>query len=352
MDAVRLEQHDRFLGEYFRNSTVLISGATGLIGSHAAAYLDRLNRLQNANIRIVALYRSEEKRAALAAQLHCPQQVCFVQCDVEQGVPYAEAVDYVIHCAGYSGGTKMHLKDPVKVFDTGIGGTRALLDLAAACGCKGFLYVSTYEVYGEQNGEERIRENDPVRLDTFALRNCYAEIKRLCEALLCAFSAKYGLNTYAVRLTSTFGSGVGYNDPRFFAEFARCIVENRDIVLKSHGATVRSYLDADDAAIAFLYVLAKGRSCTAYNLTNMENEISILEIAKRMIALQASPIAIRIEGAEDVSGTGMRKEGKTVMDAAAIEALGWKPVWPLDDTLNKLVETFRRHKCSESEASV
>ena len=282
MNAELLAEQYSYLAELFKEKTVMVSGATGLIGSHVIKHIDNINETTGAKIKAVALYRSEDKCLELSNELINHNYVAFVKCDVEDSIPYEGHVDYIVHCAGFSGGTKMHLKDPIKVFDTGLKGTRNLLEFSVTHGLNGFLYVSTYEVYGDNSTEERITEDFPCRLDTFTPRNSYAEIKRLCESLLCAYSSKYGFNTYAVRLTSTFGSGVRYNDSRFFAEFARCAIEGRDIVLKSHGKTVRSYLDADDAAIAFLYVMANGENCNAYNLTNMDNEISIKEIAERI----------------------------------------------------------------------
>lgn len=347
MDKSVLLQNDSFLGSNLKDCTVLISGATGLIGSHIVQYLDHLNKTANAGIRIIMLDINAAAYQKIADGLYDPSACTFVECDLEQGAPIDENVDYIIHCAGFSGGSKMHLKNPLKVFDTGINGTRKLLDYAVSHNCKGFLYVSTYEVYGDSSCEERIPETQACNLDTFELRNCYAEIKRLCESMLCAFSKQYGLNVYAARLTSTFGSGVRYNDPRFFAEFARCVIENRDIVLKSQGATVRGYLDADDAVTAFLYILLNGESCNAYNLTNPNNEISIRDIAESVIALSGTSSKVVFDIAEDTAKLGMRKEGKTVMDASKLLSIGWKPAYSMDDTLQKLIESMKKDKASE-----
>lgn len=344
MNSEQLSIHLSFLNDRFKGRTILISGSTGLIGSHVVQLIDILNKLKDTGIQSVLLYRDEQKREKLASCLSRPDLVQFVKCDVERDIPYSENVDYIVHCAGFSGGTKIHLKDPVKVFDTGINGTRNLLDFAVTHNLKGFLYVSTYEVYGDISNEEKIKENQACQLDTFVLRNCYAEIKRLCESLLCAFSEKYGFKTYAVRLTSTFGSGVIYNDPRFFAEFARCAIEGRDIILKSYGKTVRSYLDADDAAIAFLYVLTNGESCNAYNLTNMDNVISIKDIAVRIIELTDAKINIVFDASEDAHKLGLRQEGKTVMDATKLEAIGWKAVYTLNETLLKLIKSMKESR--------
>ena len=344
MNAELLREECSYLADQFKEKKIMVSGATGLIGSNVVKQIDSINEMYQCKIKTIFLYRDEGKRSKIENELMNPDLVEFIKCDVEAGISYEETVDYIVHCAGFSGGTKMHLKDPVKVFDTGINGTRNLLDFSVSHNVHGFLYVSTYEIYGDNSTEERITEDYPCQLDTFIPRNSYAEIKRLCESMLCAFSSKYGVNTYAVRLTSTFGSGVKYNDSRFFAEFARCALEGRDIVLKSHGRTVRSYLDADDAALAFLYVLANGQSCNAYNLTNMNNEISIRDIAERIIRLSGADIKLIFDVLDDAHKHGLRKEGRTVMDASKIEAIGWKPVWSLDDTLEKLILSMRENQ--------
>lgn len=344
MNAELLREEYSYLAEKFKEKSVMISGATGLIGSHVVKQIDNINEMFQAAIKTIVLYRDEEKKNKLKSELMNPDLAEFVKCDVEKEITYNGSVDYIVHCAGFSGGTKMHLMDPVKVFDTGLNGTRNMLDFSVTHNVQGFLYVSTYEIYGDGSTDGRITEDFPCKLDTFTPRNSYAEIKRLCESLLCAFSSKYGFNTYAVRLTSTFGSGVKYNDSRFFAEFARCAIEGRDIVLKSHGKTVRSYLDADDAATAFLYVLANGQNCNAYNLTNMENEISIKEIAERIIKLSGADIKLIFDVPEDAHKLGLRKEGRTVMDATKIYSIGWKPVCSFDDTLNKLILSVKENR--------
>lgn len=340
MDKQQCMKDKKTLASELRDKCVLISGATGLIGARVVAYLVALNETENANIRIVALYRSKDKVKTEFKHLIGISQIDFVEYKIGDKIQYIQDVDYIIHCAEVSGGLKMHLKDPVKVFDIGITGTRDLLEFAVEHHCKGFLYVSTYEVYGSIYQDNLIKEDSLCELDTFTLRNIYAEIKRLCESLCCAYSCQYGVETYAVRLTSTFGTGVKYSDPRFFAEFARCIVNSEDIVLKSSGKTVRSYLDADDAATAFLYVLTKGKNCNAYNLTNMNNAISIKDMAMRMIEVSGKNIKLKIEEVEDVTKLGFRKEGTTLMDATKLEELGWKPVYSLDETLLKVLNSI------------
>ena len=330
------------LAEKYRGKTILVSGATGLIGARIIALISKLHNEYDKSIKCIGLYRSETKLKKMMPSI--PDGVEFVKWDMDENrVPEIGSYNAIIHCAGISGGKKMHLKDPRRFFTTNIGSTKKLLDYNSQ-NCKApFLFVSSYEVYGDVVQERPIKEDYPCKIDTFAIRSSYAEMKRMCEMMCCMWSSQFGFNAYSVRLTSTFGEGVEYDDPRFFAEFARCIIEHRDIVLKSSGGTVRSYLDADDAAIAMLYVIANGQNGN-YNLTNMENAISIREIAQRMIDVADSDIQLRFDITEDVSHFGYRKEGCTLMDSTKLMDLGWKPVYTLDETIEKMIESMRNNK--------
>ena len=329
-----------FLSGKLKGKSIMVSGATGLVGSSVVRYLAGLNNDFNSDIKVVALFKDEEKLRRVHSSLIDRDYFVATRFSSDEEFKYEDNVDYIIHAAGISGGSKMHLKDPVRVFDIGINSTRTLLDYASKHECKGFVYVSTYEIYGGINQDELIPENHPCQLDPMVLRNSYAEVKRLCEAMLVAFSTKYGFNVYSGRLTSTFGTGVSYNDPRFFAEFARCVTNGQNIVLKSTGGTIRNYLDVDDAASAFLYILVNGENCQAYNLTNRDNAISVRDIAKRIIELDGGKVDLVFDIAEDAKALGFRKEGVTVMDPSKLESIGWKPVFSFDDTLVKLLHAF------------
>lgn len=337
------DSQQSFLSVRLKGKTVLVSGATGLVGSAVVRYLANLNEYFQAGIKIVALYRDEEKLRRVHSSLIDKEYIIPRYYTTGETITFNDEVDYIVHAAGISGGSKMHLKDPVKIFDIGLNGTRSLLDYAANHGCKGFVYVSTYEIYGSINQEKLIPENNPCQLDPMVLRNSYAEVKRLCESMLVAYSAKYGFNVYSGRLTSTFGTGVSYDDPRFFAEFARCVAKGQDIVLKSTGGTVRNYLDVDDAASAFLYILVNGENCQAYNLTNRNNAIPIRDIARKMIEIGGNKVELVFDVADDIKTLGFRKEGITVVDPSKLENIGWNPVFTFEETLLKLLNAIKNN---------
>ena len=338
-----LKKQLNFLADKLNGKTILVSGATGLIGARIIALISTLRNDFDANVRGIGLYRNKSKlRKKMSIISEGIEFVCWNMDDDQE--PNIGHYDAIVHCAGISGGKKMHLKDPRKFFTTNIGSTQKLLDYNVKHNKAPFLFVSTYEVYGDVQQETPFKENYPCNLDTFEVRSSYAEMKRMSEMMCCMWSSQFDFKSYSVRLTSTFGEGVEYDDPRFFAEFARCIIEERDIILKSSGGTVRSYLDADDAAIAMLYVIANGHNGNAYNLTNMNNAISIRDIANRMIKVAGSNIQLKFDIVGDVSKLGYRKEGCTLMDSSKLMDLGWKPVYTLDETIEKMIRSMRNVK--------
>ena len=102
----------------------------------------------------------------------------------------------------------------------------------------------------------------------------------MVECLCASYAHEYSVPVKIARLSQTFGPGVAYEDGRVFAEFARCALEQRDIVLHTQGHTVRSYCYTKDALSALLYILISGKAGEAYNVTNMDTAVSIKEMAE------------------------------------------------------------------------
>ena len=129
-----------FLSEKLRGKTVMVSGSTGLVGSAIVRYLADLNENYQAHIGIIALFRNEKKLKCVHSSLMGRDYFIPRYYAANEEMAFNDDVDYIIHAAGISGGSKMHLKDPIRIFDIGINGTRMLLDYAAGHACKGFVY--------------------------------------------------------------------------------------------------------------------------------------------------------------------------------------------------------------------
>ena len=228
--------------EELAGRTVLVTGATGLIGQTLVSALLKYGEGEgrDSRIRVIACVRSEEKaRRMFGAWDRGNLQLMITDIQSMPSDKLSEPVDYVIHAASQTS-SRAFVDQPVETIFTAVEGTRRALEFAKNNQVRCFVYLSTMEVYGTPEDDRKIDEKHGTNLDTMQPRSCYPESKRLCEILCASWQKEYGVPVRVLRLTQTFGPGVRYDDGRVFAEFARCAIEGRDIVLKTAGATCRS----------------------------------------------------------------------------------------------------------------
>ncbi len=325
--------------EQLRDSRILVTGATGMIGQNIVNLVQTLNRQENAEIQLLLHGRSREKLNRLYPSSEAEKLVC----DVTE-LQYDGPVDYIIHTASVTGGSKQHLDYPMRTLGTAIDGTRRVLDLGLEKGSKGLVFLSSLEVYGfTGTAGKNITETDGGYIDTMNPRSSYSEGKRVSECLFTAYAKQYGLPAKVARLTASFGAGVSPTDKRVFAQFAQSILAGDNIVLKSTGETVRDYCDALDVASALLTILAVGKPGEAYNVANMETEISIRDLAQRFIDLYPeSGSKLVFDLNEDAASLGYNPVMRNVLDSSKLMELGWRPSYGIDDMIRHLVESLRQ----------
>lgn len=321
-------------------SKVLITGASGLIGKALVKKLILHNGKNH--IDVFALVRNESKARASFSEL--PQEnLHYLVCDVCDLLPENLNIDYVIHAASKTA-SKEFVIEPVEVIFNSIYGTKNILEFSRANPVKGFVYLSTMEVYGTPETDEKIVEIHSSNIDTMSARSSYPESKRICESLCAAYESEYKVPAKVVRLTQTFGEGVDYNDARVFAEFARCAIEGRDIVLKTKGETKRNYIDVDDAVNAIFTVLLKGKAGEAYNAANEDTYCSIYEMAELVVKeFGEGKIKVRIEDNCDAEKLGYAKTLKMNLSANKLKSLGWTPQSSLMNCYSKLITYMKNN---------
>ena len=316
--------------------TILITGASGLIGQAIIKFLIEYAEQNLLKIKIIGLCRSKEKaKAILGRYLNRPNLKMLYQ-DIVNPLLIEESIDYIIHGASITSSGSF-VKYPVETINTTMEGTKNILELSKTKNVSGIVYLSSLEVYGvvgKQNQE--IQEQDYGFLDPLNVRSSYSEGKRMAECFCISYGREYEIPVKIARLGQTFGCGVNYDDTRVFAEFARCIAEEKDIILHTEGKTIRNYCYTMDAVTAILFILLYGKSQNAYNVANRDSEISIYEMAKQMIAVSESKIQIRIE-LGDTSIFGYNPMARTVLNTGKLERLGWEPLFPFQKMLENLI---------------
>lgn len=317
--------------ELLEGRKVLISGATGLIGKYMVQFLTRYCKCK-----VFVVVRDMGKAHKLWKDLG--SQVEYICSDITRLEPEDRSLDYIIHGASITS-SKSFSEQPAEVIYTSVEGTRRMLEFARMNPVKSFLYLSTMEVYGTPSTEKKICENEGTNLDTMLVRTSYPESKRLSEILCTAYFSEYHVPIRVVRLTQTFGPGVEYRDSRVFAEFARCVLERKDIVLHTKGDTKRNYLYLADACTAILTVMLKGVNGEAYNAANEDTYCSIRQMAELVAEkIAGGTIQVRVEPDRKLqTEMGYAPVLKMNLDTAKLRKIGWKAKVGLSDMYERMI---------------
>lgn len=336
---------EKEIAEKLSNSVILVTGASGMIGQNIVKTIIEINDTLDAKIKIIANVRDTKKAERVFYQEISRQDFLLLTSSIEN-LQVSGKVDYIIHTVGVTGGSKQHIEFPVRTISVSLEGTKRVLDIAVEKKIKGMVFLSSLEVYGNTGREKKyIFETDGGYVDPVNLRSSYSESKRMCECMFAAYAKQYNTPAIVARLTASFGYGVSYKDDRVFAQFARSVIEGKNIILKSTGETVRDYCDTKDVAMALLVLLCRGVPGEAYNIANMQTEISIKDLALAFIRIfPENGTKLIFDLADDIATLGYNKTMRNVLNSNKIMALGWVPKYGIDDMIIHLVDSMRNSK--------
>ena len=317
--------------------TVLVTGATGLIGSQVVRTLLSRNDRVDAGINVVLPVRNIKKAQALFGDR---SDVSVLEWSLDDELEGPEHVDYVVHAAcGTS--SKSFLETPATTIMQIVHGGEAVLRYACSVDAKKMLFLSTMEVYGEVEGVAT--EDNLGKLDPMVVRNSYPEAKRLVECLCTSYATEHGVPSVVMRLAQTFGEGVHPDDMRVFADFGRHAIDGKDIVLLSDGLKRNGYLSVDDSVRAILIALVNGQSGEAYNAVNEDAYCSIREMAQLVLdQFGAEGTQVRREFDPEREAT-FRKASDLMLDSSKLKALGWEPNDSLSDMYRAMIDCWSVH---------
>ena len=306
--------------ECLQDSSILLSGATGMIGSllvDAILYKDGLN------CKVIALGRNEEKARKRFGHCWDSPFFQFVECDVNKAetMPTDVKADYVLHLASNTHPVA-YATDPIGTITANIIGTQNMLDLAVRCGAKRFLFASSNEVYGENRGDtELFDESYCGYIDCNTLRAGYPESKRCGEALCQAYKKQKGMDVVIARLTRSFGPTLQLTDTKALTQFLKNGLNKENIVLKSAGTQYYSYTYSADAVTGLLTVLTKGENGEAYNVADQSCDIQLRDLAKMIADIAGTKVIFDLPDATEAAG--FSKATKARLDGSKLKALGW-----------------------------
>lgn len=316
-----------------KGGTVMVTGATGLIGSAV------VDMLAAGGVKAVAAVRSEEKFRERFGEPAEKGRVAFARYDAQETAGFSVIPDYIIHCAGNSHPQSFR-QEPVETLMGNITGLDNLFRFARENKLtKRILYVSSSEVYGSRNSSELYKEEDYCYLDFLNSRACYPSGKRAAETLCSCYIEEYGMDAVVVRPGHVYGPTMTESDSRAASQFFRDVLQGKDIVMKSSGLQLRSYCHVLDCASAILTVLLEGVCGEAYNISNPDSVVTIRDMAECIADCAGRRIIFQ-------EATETEKKGFNFMPCSALDAgkllqLGWKGRYPMKEGVRNTLECLK-----------
>lgn len=323
--------------EKLKNASVIICGASGMIGSFLIDVLMLKNSRDSLGCKIYAVGRNE---ARLRERFEQSELLHILPCDITQPIEWDFPADFVIHAASNTH-PQAYSADPVGTITTNVIGTNRLLEYAAKRLKKRFVFVSSVEVYGENRGDvERFCEDYCGYIDCNTLRAGYPEGKRTGEALCQAYAKQYGVDVVIPRLSRVYGPTMLMSDSKASSQFIKKGLQGENIVLKSAGTQLYSYIYVVDAVAGLLKCMLEGDSGEAYNISGPDSDVRLKDLAE-MIAEKAGTKVV-FELPDQAEAAGYSKATVAVLDSSKLTALSWQPEYTMKVGIEQTMKILRQ----------
>lgn len=272
---------------------LLITGGAGFLGHYLVQSILYWNeRVEGAqSVRLTVYDNYARGLPPWLTKLHRDKNLTFIKHDITRPLPRdIEDFQYIIHAACIASPTYYRIH-PIETMDANVNGLRLLLEYCRQQREKnkpveGFLFFSTSEIYGNPSPENiPTPESYYGYVSCTGPRACYDESKRYGETLCVNFARQHGLPVKIARPFNNFGPGLKITDRRVLPDFARDVLAGKDIVMLSDGSPTRTFCYVADAIVGYYKVLVKGRSGQPYNIGAEEPEISMSDLAAKIVNL-------------------------------------------------------------------
>ena len=335
---------------------LLLTGGAGFLGYYLVQAILRWNEGQESRQRIKLTVYDNYSRG-VPRWLTKLQGLILVEHDITKPLPsHIPDFEYIIHAASIASPT-YYRKHPIETMDANVNGLRILLDYfrARADANKpigGFLFLSSSEIYGDPS-PENIPTPEEYRgsVSCTGPRACYDEAKRYGETHCVNFARHYGLPIKVARPFNNYGPGLKISDRRVLPDFAREILAGRDVIMLSDGSPTRTFCYVADAVVGYYKILLNGRPGEAYNIGVEAPEISIADLAERLVTIAHDLFGyagkvIRQSSAdrEYLVDNPSRRRPRI---AKARAELGFNPTISLDEGLRRLLIWYSQNRDAE-----
>jgi len=304
---------------------VLVTGGAGFLGSHLC---EKLLAKKNEVLCVDNYYTSTRENIR---QLQKNPLFEVVRHDVT--FPLYVEVDEIYNLACPASPVHYQL-DPVQTIKTCVHGAINILGLAKRLKARVF-QASTSEVYGDPQVHPQL-ETYWGYVNPIGPRSCYDEAKRCAETLFFDYHRQHSLTIKVARIFNTYGPRMHLNDGRVVSNFITQALRGEPITVYGKGNQTRAFCFADDMVEAFIRLMDTSDDVTGpINLGN-PYEITILELAEKIISLTGSRSKIQYHPLPEDDPTQ-----RCPNIDQAIDMLGWRPTTDIEDGLKNTIAYFR-----------
>jgi len=306
---------------------IVVTGGAGLIGSHLC------KRLLEKEHDVICVDNLSSGNSENINRIIYHPKFQFIKQDICKPIEINAPIDEIYHLACPASPVYYQV-NPIQTLDTNYIGTKNILELAKSHGAK-FLHTSTSEVYGDPLVHPQ-REEYFGNVNPNGIRACYDEGKRVAEALIFSYRDAYNLDVKIVRIFNTYGPNMNSDDGRVVSNFIVQALNDEPITVYGDGKQTRSLCYVDDMIKGLTKMMAQPQGCSGpINLGN-PNEMTILELAEKIISMTGSKSQIRYMPLPQDDPVKRRPD-----ITKAEQILGWRPETNVDEGLRKTISYFK-----------
>ena len=313
---------------------LLVTGGAGFIGSHFILYWMKNHPLDKV-INIDKLTYAGNIANLLGVQENPNYSfICGDICDPQVVDEAMKEVDIVVHFAAETH-VDRSIMDPYPFIHSNIVGTYVLLEAAKKYKIKRFHHISTDEVFGSLDLDDKAQFNEETRYEP---SSPYSATKAGSDHLVRAYHHTYGLPITISNCSNNFGPSM-YPE-KLIPIVITNLLENKKIPLHGDGKNVRDWLYVEDHVRAIELILDKGKIGETYLVGGMHKGISNLEVVKKILKLMGKSESY-IHFVNDRQGNDRKYD----VDWSKIhKELGWKPLHNFDEWLEKTIQWYAENK--------
>ena len=316
---------------------ILITGGAGFIGSHLTEYL--LSQDQQ----VVILDDFSGAGEEGLKQIRESNNLSIIKGSILNQELVTKLMKEVTHCyhlAAALGVEKIN-NEPIISFETNLKGSQIVLNAAANVGARTLL-ASSSEVYGK-NPTMPLKENsDRVLGSAEIARWSYSEAKAMDELHAFELYKHKSLPVSIARFFNTVGLRQSGSYGMVLPRFVKAALANQPLIVYGDGTQSRTFCSVTDVVEALILLMDNPKSIGhAFNIGST-NEITISELAKKVIELTNSASEINYKKHSEVFGDNFEEPKRRVPDISKIkDFVGWQPKKSLDEVILEIADDIK-----------